>query len=241
LVTSEFFSNQTFFQFDLQAKMADDPAGEPVDEDMTEDIFHDAAADPADVLLSSIRDSIVSHRTRSCYTSEIFCILFWLRNQQHQVLTAHGKHLMDSKIDKYPELDARQLYKKIRDTFLEELREANSKKNFVEDFFTADIYMDYLRGQRNLRTRSYLSKSAYGVKRAALYHLFRLQNGSGYPDPFKNALNNLLRGFFRVLTSRKSTAKQQIREQQLGGEIVTNANNVLSQWNQVSLFLFLFS
>jgi hypothetical protein len=64
--------------------------------------------------------------------------------------------------------------------------------------------------------------------------------GSGYPDPFKNALNNLLRGFFRVLTSRKSTAKQQIREQQLGGEIVTNANNVLSQWNQVSFFFLFF-
>jgi hypothetical protein len=62
---------------------------------------------------------------------------------------------------------------------------------------------------------------------SSLYHLFRLKNGSGYPDTTKSALNNLLRGFFRVLTSQKGTAKQQIREQQLSGDILQNPNNVL--------------
>jgi hypothetical protein len=107
---------------------------------------------------------------------------------------------------------------------------------FFEDLLTAVIYIDYLRGQRNIRTRNILSKSAYGVKRAALFHMFRLQNGAGYPDTFKNSLNNLLRGFFRVLTKRKTTARAVLREQLVDGEIVDNPNNILSTWNQVIFF-----
>jgi hypothetical protein len=41
-------------------------------EDLEEDIFHDASAEPGNVLLSSIRDSIVSQQTHNCYTLEIF-------------------------------------------------------------------------------------------------------------------------------------------------------------------------
>jgi hypothetical protein len=203
-----------------------------------EEIFHDAAAESPEVLLSSIRDSIVSDRTRCSYTAEIFCILFWLRYNQGQVLTPHGTSVMDSKIELYPDMDAKALYRRFKGRFNEQLREANLNNLFFEDLFTADIYMDYLRGQRNMRTRAYLSKSAYGVKRAALYHLFQLQNGSGYSDVFKLALNNLLRGFFRVLTSRKGDARQQIQAQLLGGEQIQNPNVILSQWNQVIFFCF---
>jgi hypothetical protein len=192
------------------------------------------------VLLSLIQDSIVSQRTRNCYTSEIFSIIFWLRNHQQHVLTQNGIVMIDSKTEGKRDLDAKKAYRQFCEIFLEQLREANTKPIFFEEFLTADIYMDYLRGQRNLKTRSYLSKSAYGVKRASLYHLFRLQNGSGYPDPFKNALNNLLRGFFRVLTSRKSNAKQYIRDQIASGEIVESPNIVSSQWNQVSFYIFIF-
>jgi hypothetical protein len=142
------------------------------DDDATVDIFHDAPQDPTDVFLLSIRNSIVSDRTRKCYTSEIFSILFRLRNNQHHVLTQHGTVLMDSMIESSTEMNARQLFNKNKDLFVKELRSSNTNKICFEDMFTADIYMDYLRGQRNIRTRSYLSKSAYGVKRAALYHLF---------------------------------------------------------------------
>jgi hypothetical protein len=92
--------------------------------------------------------------------------------------------------------------------------------------------MSYLKNQRNIWNRTYLSKSAYQVKRAALFHFFRCQNGSGYPDPFRATLNNYLKGFFRVLVNRKSVAVQQIRD---GG--TDNDFLVMSHWNQVSFFL----
>jgi hypothetical protein len=89
-----------------------------------------------------------------------------------------------------------------------------------------------------------LRKSAYGVKHAALYHLFRLQDSSGYPDTFKKALDNLLRDFFRVVTSLISHAKQQIQDEVAEGEIVKVPNIMSSQWNQVNFsvrcFGFLF-
>jgi hypothetical protein len=78
---------------------------------------------------------------------------------------------------------------------------------FFEPLLAADMYMDYLREQRNLRTRAFLSKSACGVKRAGVYHLFCLQNGSGCSNIFKRSLNNW--GFFCVLTVRRGAARLQ--------------------------------
>jgi hypothetical protein len=109
------------------------------DDDNVEEIFHDAAAEPPDVLLASIRDSIVSDRTRSCYTSEIFCILFWLRNNQAHVLTEEGRLMIDCKKEENKDLSARQLYKKVREKVLDDLRSANEKKflrkNYLRQIF----------------------------------------------------------------------------------------------------------
>jgi hypothetical protein len=41
-------------------------------EDIDVDVLHGTAEEPANVLLSSIKDSIVSHRIRNCNTSKIF-------------------------------------------------------------------------------------------------------------------------------------------------------------------------
>jgi hypothetical protein len=99
-----------------------------VDED---EVFHDAATkpmEPTDVLLSSIRDGIVADSTRNCFTSKFFSIIFWLKNNQHHVLTQHGTFMIDSKIELYPELNPKQLYKRFCDRFLEELRDGNTQK-----------------------------------------------------------------------------------------------------------------
>ena len=55
----------------------------------------------------------------------------------------------------------------------------------------------------------YLSKSAYGNIRAALFHLFRLHNCSGFSDPFRLELGNLFKGFYRSLTRQQRKAESQ--------------------------------
>ena len=60
--------------------------------------------------------------------------------------------------------------------------------------------MSWLQSQRDT-DGSFLSKSSYGNKVAALHHLFRCHpNLEGYPDGFEAELKNLKRGFFRILT-----------------------------------------
>jgi hypothetical protein len=50
----------------------------------------------------------------------------------------------------------------------------------------------------------YLSKSAYGNKKSSLSHLFRLENGIGFPRAFLAEPTNLFRGFFREVVLRKT-------------------------------------
>ena len=60
--------------------------------------------------------------------------------------------------------------------------------------------MEYIMSCLNAFNGQYLSKSAYGNHRAALFHIFRLHNHLSFPDAFRLELGNLYRGFFRQLT-----------------------------------------
>jgi hypothetical protein len=90
--------------------------------------------------------------------------------------------------------------------------------------------MKYCRSLRNKKCRLYLGKATIGVKRSALFHLYRLHNGAGYSDEFKQGLNNLFCGFFRVLTSQRPT----------GLPVGEEGAEVLPKWNQVRFFLNIF-
>ena len=48
----------------------------------------------------------------------------------------------------------------------------------------------------------YLSKSAYGQIRAAVFHLFRVHNHVGFSEIFRKELGNLFHGFYRQLTQQ---------------------------------------
>jgi hypothetical protein len=148
-----------------------------------------------DVQLNSIQDSVVSDPTRSCYICEIICIVFWLYHNHSDVLTAIANTFMCDGVGQSPEMLQKGLYKKYKNEFQGLLRSAHVAPLFVEVKFSADMYMDYLRQQR-ICSCAYLSKSASGLKSVVLFHFFRLQNRTGYPDTFKMSLNNLLRGFF---------------------------------------------
>lgn len=92
------------------------------------------------------------------------------------------------------------------------LREAREKPVFDSLSLTPDTYMNYLRSLRNQKIRLYLGKLTTGVKWSALFHLFRLHNGAGYPDALKLALHNLFCGLFRVLTTCRTIATSMMQD-----------------------------
>jgi hypothetical protein len=188
-----------------------------------------------DVLLTSIRDGVVSDRTRLCYVNEIFSFLLWLRLNEPSALTTYGLSTLDTYVINSP-LNAtnKQIFSKNKVSFGNVLRECSTAAVLELDVLSPDIYMNYCRSLRNKKSRLYLGMSTIGVKRLALFHLYRLHNGAGYPEKFKLGLNNLFRGFFRVLTSRRPVG---VIVGEDGPEVV------LPKWNQVcvqSIFFLLF-
>jgi hypothetical protein len=179
-----------------------------------------------DVLLASIQDGVVSERTRMCFVKEIFCFLHWCCLNSPAVLTDFGDKCMSGYwLDSPVDCKVNVIFTKNKNEFDDLLRDAGRVPVFKEDILTPEIYMDYCRGLRNKKTRLYLGKSTIGVKRSAIFHLFRLQNGAGYNESFKLGLNNLFRGFFRVLTSRRTTSRLIVDDGAAASQ---------SKWNQVN-------
>jgi hypothetical protein len=198
----------------------------------------DAVEDPGgieelpDVQLAAIRDGVVSDRTRACYLKENFYFLIWLRTEQPTSMTAFGLNRITAMVSNAPVgTTDRQFFAHNRAAFDELTRGSDMAPIIDVDVLTPAIYMDYCRSLRNQRTRSYLGKSTMGVKRAALYHLYRLHNGSGYTHDFNLTLNNLFCGFYCVLTSRRTT----ITNTNVIGknEVATTRCVALPRWNQV--------
>ena len=161
-----------------------------------------------DVGLAEIRDGVVSERTRANYVAEIFALLMWLRDNVPTVLTDECQNIIRGYEEVSPNLPQKRLLFKNRIHFSAAIRNADQVPLIIEARFYPGIYMNYLRTLRNSRTRGYLSKSAYGVKRSALFHLFRLHNGNGYSEAFKMQLSNLYRGFFRCLVQNRRNLAQ---------------------------------
>jgi hypothetical protein len=154
-----------------------------------------------DVQLAAIRDGVVSDSTRSSYIVEIYKFMVWLKQNEPHTLTSTAINLLDRV--RAPEAVEGRLFVRNRNEFESALRLADTEPLIVEDLITPEMYIDYCRSLRHSRNRTMLSRSAYGVKRSALFHLYRLHNGNGYSDAFRNRLSNYFRGFFRVLTQRR--------------------------------------
>jgi hypothetical protein len=193
----------------------------------------DANFEVPDVLLTAIVDGVVSERTRKVYVAESFNFLKWLKLNEPTSLTEYGLNKMIGYLEgEKNDVTERQLYTRCRADFDELLRGCDYAPIINIANLTPEIYINYCRQLRNKRTRQYLGRSTIGVKRAALFHLYRLHNGAGYSDAFNSTLNNLFRGLFRVLISRGA------------GQVVIDKNGkkekVLPKWNQVSFFFLNF-
>ena len=74
------------------------------------------------------------------------------------------------------------------------------------DAITPEGYMAYIMHCWHSSHHGYLSKSAYGDKRAAFFHLFHLHNRLGFPYEFARELANLFCGFFLQLVNQPHPA-----------------------------------
>jgi hypothetical protein len=159
-----------------------------------------------DIELGEIRDGVVSERTMVSYVAEIFNFFVWVRFHQPDVLTEACKNILALYEDEFPDVQPNKLYAKVKGRFQLQLRGSDTVPLIVEGALSANTYMNYIRTLRNKKTGNYLSRSAYGVKRSALFHLYRLHNGNGYPEAFKLKLSNLFKGFYRVMVQRRRQA-----------------------------------
>jgi len=67
------------------------------------------------------------------------------------------------------------------------------------EWISAKGFLSYILSLRHPSHSGSLSKSSYGSKHAALFHLFQVHNGTGMPVEFTNQLTNLFKVFYRLL------------------------------------------
>jgi hypothetical protein len=153
----------------------------------------------AHITLESIRDGIVGVVTGNTYLSDTVAFLNWCMVFKPDWLTEHGTSTLKRIQMARPGEGLAKVKKRVKLQVKCLLRESRERAIIHVDNITPEGFMDYVMGLRHRMHKGYLSKSAYGNKRSSLHHLFRLHNRLGWPDGFKDELNNLYTGFYRRL------------------------------------------
>lgn len=148
--------------------------------------------------VQTLRDNIVSPQTLRIYTSDLQHFLRWLQLNENRWLTPHGnRRIADIVVQQEAEND--RVYKtRVTREFANLLRNSPTEPLVYLNRIAPPRFMQYLFTLHEERG-NFLSKSAYGNKRASLNHLFRLHNSSGCPEAFKAELSNLYRGLYRQI------------------------------------------
>jgi hypothetical protein len=116
-----------------------------------------------------------------CYLWENFVFLFYLCTKFPEGLTQFGKSKLDATVtDANGELRPCRFYTKNRKAFEDILQNCNLAPVLQLEILTPEVYMKYCTTLRNKKTQTYQSKLSIGVKRSALFHLYRLHNGQGF-------------------------------------------------------------
>lgn len=151
------------------------------------------------ISMTTIRDGVVSKKTNAAYVCQIFFFMYHLLDEAPHCLTDHSRAFLNRYRSDHPNLTLSRLQSLVKVSFQRELRAAIENPVVVLEEIKPLLFMDYVATLRHGRRGAYLSKSAYGNRRASLFHLFRLHNGHGYSEEFKNSLTHLFKGFYRAL------------------------------------------
>ena len=169
-----------------------------------EELIEDESGDPSNnsssIMIHSIRDGVVAPHTLRTYCTEILKFLNWCRENKPNWLQSVALLRLDEIQTRAPNECVRAFKARVQEALKILLRNAREEPILRIDVITAEGFMEYIMSHRNTISGRYLSKSAYGNLRAALFHIFRLHNHLGFPDAFRLELGNLYRGFFRQLS-----------------------------------------
>ena len=167
-------------------------------------MIEDEAGNPSNhsssITIHSVRDSVVVPHTLKTYCTEILKFLNWCRENKPNWLQSVALLQLDEIQNRAPNKRVRAFKARVQEALKILLRNAREEPILRIDDITAEGFMEYIMSCRNAFNGCYLSKSAYGNLRAALFHIFRLHNRLGFPDAFRLELGNLYHGFIRQLS-----------------------------------------
>ena len=187
-----------------------DDIGEAALHNFVEDENLEVGIDPGDVgtnstiTLEGVRDSVVASATLQAYMGEIIKFLVWCVGNKPNWLTDDGRDQIAHIQEEHGGEGVRARRSRIRAAFLGLLRSCDESPVLLLSEVTPRGIMEFAMGRRRRRGgQGYLSKSAYGQIRAAVFHLFHVHNLIGFSENFRKELGNLFRGFFRQLTQQR--------------------------------------
>ncbi len=158
--------------------------------------------------LANIRDGVVCERTLTSYLNDTLAFLKWCTsegNEEYNCLTDFGKAALTDMYEVQPgeREGGRPFTMRVRSTFKALLWNAHVQPIVHLNLITADGFMKYLLSLKHPTRGGSLSKSSYGSKRAALFHLYRVHNRTGMPLDITSQLANLFKGFYRRLAQNR--------------------------------------
>lgn len=156
------------------------------------------------VSLQTIRDNIISPSTYRAYISDLLQFLQWVHTNENQWLTPNGNERLTDIYVQQENENARQHRARKMENFTNLLRDACAEPIVYLDRIVPSKYLNFILTLHH--NRPFLSKSSYGSKRAALFHLFRLHNRIGFNPEFRTELTNLFKGLYRQVASRRNIA-----------------------------------
>ena len=151
-----------------------------------------------DALIQTIRDNIISPNTHKTYLRDLLQLLRWVQINENDWLTEHGNNCLTTIIVRVENETDQQYRTRSTTKFEALLRESSTHAVAHLDRIDPETYVKFILTLRH-PSGAFLSRSAYGNKRAALNHFFRLHNRIGFDNNFKAELTNMFKGLYRQI------------------------------------------
>ena len=124
------------------------------------------------ITIHSICDGVVVPHTLKTYCTKILKFLNWCRENKPNWLQAVALLWLDEIQTRAPNTHARAFKARVQEALKVLLRNAREEPILCIADVTAEGFMEYIMSCHNAFNGRYLSKSAYGNLRAALFHIF---------------------------------------------------------------------
>jgi hypothetical protein len=166
--------------------------------DLDSDVEEDSRVDEENgISMDFIRDAVVGEATLRSYTGDILQFLEWVLKNKIEWLTNYGKAELQKMLEERCSEGARVRSRRIKFKIQRLFRRALEQPLLHLDAVLPEDFMNFVRSLRHKKHGTFLGKSAYGNKRSALFHLFRMHNKVGFSEDFQVELGNLYWGFYR--------------------------------------------